>query len=142
MYRGQYNRPTPPGYSGVAFPQKQEEEQENAPTPVGNGAGEINGQKMKNEILHPPSASASIDRRNEVKAMPREFSGVVETQEKNTEQKGAAETELLSGISAFLTQKFSLEELLLLGTAFLLATKEEKKEAFPVFALALMLMDT
>ena len=74
--------------------------------------------------------------------MPREFSGVVETQEKNTEQKGAAETELLSGISAFLTQKFSLEELLLLGTAFLLATKEEKKEAFPVFALALMLMDT
>ena len=77
MYRGHYDRQTPPGYSGIAFREKTEDKKENSPTPVENGAGEMKGQEVKNEILRPPSASVSADRRNEVKALPRDFSGVM-----------------------------------------------------------------
>ena len=143
MYRGRYDRPTPPGYSGVAFLEKQEE---NPPTPVENGAGD-NQKNILNTptpISRPPFSGASADRRNEVKTKPRDFSGTAN--ESAVREKEAVPTasvekkELYETLSAFLGQKFSLEELLLIGTAFVLATKEEKSEAFPVFALALILL--
>lgn len=142
MYRGHYDRQTPPGYSGIAFREKIEDKKENSPTPVENGAGEMKGQEVKNEILRPPSASVSADRRNEVKALPRDFSGVMKTfsEEQASESKEAEA--FFKNLSSFMEKKFSLEELLLLGTALLLATREEKSEAFPVFALALTLLAT
>ncbi len=143
MYRGQYDRQTPPGYSGVAFLEKQEE---NPPTPVENGAGEDQKhvQNTPTPISRPPFSGASADRRNEVKRKPRDFSGTAG--ESGGREKEAVPTasvekkELNESLSAFLGQKFSLEELLLIGTAFVLATKEEKSEAYAVFALALMLL--
>ena len=145
MYRGRYDRQTPPGYSGVAFSKKQEE---NPPTPVENGAGEDSKQieNTPTPISRPPCSGASADRRNEVKRKPRDFSGTAETSvggEKEAVPTASVEKKALyESLSAFLEQKFSLEELLLIGTAFVLATKEEKNEAFPVFALALMLLGT
>lgn len=144
MYRGRYDRVAPPGYSGVAFLEKQEE---NPPTPVENGAGEKQNQTQSRPILRPPFSGASVDRRNEVKVMPRNFSGTAkETVKKEAQATPTAsfdtfdKKELQGSLSAFLNRKFSLEELLLIGTALVLATKEEKEEAFPVFALALMLL--
>lgn len=142
MYRGHYDRQTPPGYSGIAFREKQEDKKENPPTPVENGAGEMKGQEEKNEMIHPPSASASIDQRNEVKALPRDFSGVLRTIAGDQPQENKEAEAFFKSLSSFMEKKFSLEELLLLGTALLLATREEKSEAFPVFALALTLLAT
>lgn len=145
LYRGHYDRQTPPGYSGVAFVNKQEE---NPPTPVENGAGEMKNQIPNTPLARPPLSGASADRRNEVKTMPRDFSGAAqESGRKETQAVPTAslapkaeDKALYESLSAFFGQKFSLEELLLIGTALLLATKEEKGDAFPVFALALMLL--
>ncbi|MBR6769285.1 MAG: hypothetical protein IKM34_07355 [Clostridia bacterium] len=148
VYRGRYDRQTPPGYSGVAFSEKQEDKRENSPTPVENGAGE-NKQKMQNMkrmLSRPPFSGASTDRRNEIKTKPRDFSGTVKESAagaKEMQVPAAASVDkkdLYESLSSFLEQKFSLEELLLIGTALVLATKEEKGEVFPVFALALMLL--
>ena len=136
MYRGRYDRQTPPGYSGVAFSEKQEDKRENSPTPVENGAGE-NKQQMQNTqrmISRPPFSGASTDRRNEVTTKPRDFSGTVKESaegEKETQVPTAASVDkkdVYESLSSFLEQKFSLEELLLIGTALVLANKEEKRE--------------
>jgi len=156
LYKGRYDKPTPPGYSGIAFAPPQEETAEkslkNSPTPVGNGAGEDKVQQDTNsagrlleEILQSRSrvSKASEDRRNEIKILPRNFSGT------GREEGDAVESAAKPGhpskhdengegyalLSSLFQRKVSLEDLLLLGTALLLATKEEKGEAFPMFAL-------
>ena len=160
MYRGRYEKPTPPGYSGIAFAPHREEAAEkslkNSPTPVENGAGESQVQQDTNsasrlleEILQsrPGAFKASEDRRNEIKTLPRNFSGTVkedrdayETAKACDSSKDEENREGYALLSSLFQRKVSLEDLLLLGTALLLASKEEKGEAFPMFALALMLL--
>ena len=138
MYRGQYDRQTPPGYSGVAFQEK------NPPTPVESGAGESQKQTERPPLTRAFFSGASADRRNEVKTLPRDFSGMTESSTAKETQEiptlASEKSDFNESLSSFLNQKFSLEELLLIGTALLLASKEDKDEVFPVFALALMLL--
>lgn len=146
MYRGCYDRQTPPGYSGVAFGKNADEKRENSPTPVENGAGE-----PKTSVTEPPHVNslfsgASADRRHEVTVMPRDFSGTaneIDEQKENADPTIMSEKPVwFSELSSFFTRKYSLEELLILGTALLLATKEEKEETFPILALALLLLSS
>ena len=155
MYRGRYDKPTPPGYSGIAFAPESEREAEkhlkNSPTPVENGAGEEKGvkdtsfagrqleEKQRTQSFH---SKASEDCRNEVKAMPRNFSGTGKVEAMSVSSSQDQENgDGYAMLSSLFQRKISLEELLLLGTALVLATKEDKGEAFAVFALALMLLD-
>lgn len=137
MYRGRYDKPTPPGYSGVAFAPSEAKDDEKtlkkSPTPVGSGAGD---KAVKNNAGR--VQNGSIDPRNEIKRLPRDFSGKGEAK---TVSSGEADDGYAMLASLF-QRKISLEDLLLLGTALLLATKEDRGEAFPMFALALMLLDS
>jgi len=161
LYRGRYDKPTPPGYSGIAFaPHREDQTAEKSlkksPTPVENGAGEDQIRQDTNaagrlleEILQsrPRVSQPSKDSRNEIKTLPRNFSGAVQ-EESNAQEtakfcdssKHDENGEGYALLSSLFQRKVSLEDLLLLGTALLLATKEEKGEAFPMFALALMLL--
>ena len=141
MYRGRYDKPTPPGYSGIAFAPREEVEEKrvkNPPTPVENGAGDEYA-KQKTQVLDQARQGAPLaDRRNEIKTPPRNFAGASQPcGSEETERSG----EGLDWLSSLFRQKVSLEELLLLASALLLATKEEKSESFAVFALALMLLE-
>ena len=134
MYRGRYDKATPHGYSGIEFSLQDEKEEagdkevKNPPTPVENGAG---------DGCIRQSLPRSVEDRNEIKRMPRDFSGAatpVEAKESEEDKDGYA---LLSSL---FQKKVSIEDLVLVGTALLLASKEENSEAFPLFALALMLL--
>ncbi len=149
MYRGRYEREAPPGYSGVAFAPPREEAAEkglkSSPTPVESGAGD--NAVLRDNNTYPFVSKASKDQRNEIKTLPRNFSGtgmaeseaiktakLCDAPEKEDGSQGYAE------LSSLFHRKVSLEDLLLVGTALLLATKDEKDEAFPMFALLLMLL--
>lgn len=141
MYRGRYDKPTPPGYSGIAFAPRGESEEKsvkNPPTPVENGAGDESLKQRTKVVDKARQAAPLADHRNEIKTPPRHFASVSQPcVSEASEQSG----EDYAWLSSLFRQKVSLEELLLLGSALLLATKEEKSESFAIFALALMLLD-
>ena len=142
MYKGRYDKQTPPGYSGVAFAEEAAEDapvldNQSSPTPVENGAGE----KKPTVCKRAPFFKGSTDSRNEVRRMPRDFSGTSEERvTPSLPTNEVAKAESVDLLDSLFRMKFSLEDLLLIGTAILLATKEEDSEAFPFFALTLMLL--
>ena len=141
MYRGRYEKTAPPGYRGVAFAdlerESASEDQKSTPTPLEkNGAGE-EPQKESFFHPHPPRHEASTDRRNEVKRVPRDFSGTGDAPPTET---SAKESDLQTLLASLLEKRFSLEEFLLMGVALVLALKDKDSEDLPLWAVALMLL--
>ena len=128
---------------------------------------ESNGQNARH--TRPPLSEVTEDTRNQIRTLPRDFSGTSgdtsgEGREQNelpltqqafskseaietarsksyAEAKAKIKGETLGEvIGSLFKTPFTLEELLLVGVALLLTTKEEGDEALPILGLALMLL--
>ena len=152
MYIGRYQKQTPIGYSGTAFakaesedrPQAKveakaeveaemplaEEEKKIAPAPAKGGAGE---ESVRESAKEEPKEVPKY-------RLPCDFAAAKSMARESEKPKREEEKEKKNLLYELLQGEFSLEDLLFMGAALLLLTKDEAEGDMPLLALLLLLL--